>query len=110
MAQLGVQLLLFTLGLEFSMSKLRAVRNVALLGGLLQTALFAVLAAVGAKLIGTSAAQVSGEREACAGSSCTVAAIASRLGCGAGRQAAGGAAICLPVVRQGACIQNCCLM
>ena len=26
-AQLGVQLLLFTLGLEFSMSKLRAVRK-----------------------------------------------------------------------------------
>lgn len=58
-AQLGVQLLLFTLGLEFSLTKLRAVRNVALLGGLLQTALFAVLAGVGAMLIGTSAAQVS---------------------------------------------------
>ncbi|KAI3427997.1 hypothetical protein D9Q98_006384 [Chlorella vulgaris] len=56
-AQLGVQLLLFTLGLEFSLTKLRAVRNVALLGGLLQTALFAVLAGVGAMLIGTSAAQ-----------------------------------------------------
>ncbi|PSC72593.1 K(+) efflux antiporter 4-like isoform A [Micractinium conductrix] len=56
-AQLGVQLLLFTLGLEFSITKLRAVRNVALLGGLLQTALFAVLAGLGAKLIGTSAAQ-----------------------------------------------------
>lgn len=36
MAQLGVHLLLFTLGLEFSLTKLRAVRNVALLGGLLQ--------------------------------------------------------------------------
>ena len=35
LAQLGVQLLLFTLGLEFSMSKLRAVRSVALLGGYL---------------------------------------------------------------------------
>ncbi|KAL4429184.1 hypothetical protein ABPG77_010163 [Micractinium sp. CCAP 211/92] len=56
-AQLGVQLLLFTLGLEFSLTKLRAVRNVALLGGLLQTALFAMLAGLGAKLIGTSAAQ-----------------------------------------------------
>ena len=32
LAQLGVQLLLFTLGLEFSLSKLRAVRSVALLG------------------------------------------------------------------------------
>jgi Kef-type K+ transport system membrane component KefB len=70
-AQLGVQLLLFTLGLEFSMSKLRAVRNVALLGGLLQTALFAVLAAVGAKLIGTSPAQVRGGRGARAGSKMT---------------------------------------
>lgn len=32
LAQVGVQLLLFTLGLEFSISKLRAVRSVALLG------------------------------------------------------------------------------
>lgn len=56
-AQLGVQLLLFTLGLEFSLTKLRAVRNVALLGGLLQTAMFAMLAGLGAKLIGTSPAQ-----------------------------------------------------
>ena len=32
LAQVGVQLLLFTLGLEFSMAKLRAVRSVALLG------------------------------------------------------------------------------
>ena len=58
MAQLGVQLLLFTLGLEFSMAKLRAVRNVALVGGVLQVALFAVLTGIGARLIGTSAAQV----------------------------------------------------
>ncbi len=35
LAQLGVQLLLFTLGLEFSMTKLRAVRSVALLGATL---------------------------------------------------------------------------
>ncbi|EFN57909.1 hypothetical protein CHLNCDRAFT_7714, partial [Chlorella variabilis] len=56
-AQLGVQLLLFTLGLEFSLTKLRAVRHVALLGGLLQTALFAVVAGIGAKMIGASAAQ-----------------------------------------------------
>ena len=32
LSQVGVQLLLFTLGLEFSLSKLRAVRSVALLG------------------------------------------------------------------------------
>ncbi len=36
LAQVGVQLLLFTLGLEFSLAKLRAVRGVALLGGVLQ--------------------------------------------------------------------------
>ncbi len=34
LAQMGVQLLLFALGLEFSLSKLRAVRAVALLGEL----------------------------------------------------------------------------
>jgi predicted Kef-type K+ transport protein len=32
LAQVGVQLLLFTLGLEFSLAKLRAVQEVALLG------------------------------------------------------------------------------
>ena len=32
LAQVGVQLLLFTLGLEFSLQKLKAVRNVALIG------------------------------------------------------------------------------
>ena len=32
LAQVGVQLLLFSLGLEFSLSKLRAVRSVALAG------------------------------------------------------------------------------
>ena len=32
LAQIGVQLLLFALGLEFSLSKLRAVRSVALVG------------------------------------------------------------------------------
>ena len=32
LAQVGVQLLLFSLGLEFSISKLRAVRSVALAG------------------------------------------------------------------------------
>ena len=32
LAQMGVQLLLFTLGLEFSLNKLRAVRSVAVIG------------------------------------------------------------------------------
>eukprot|EP00887_Chlorella_sp_A99_P006080 scaffold22.g6080.t1 len=56
-SQLGVQLLLFTLGLEFSLAKLRAVRSVALLGGLLQMALCSALAGIGAKLIGSSVYQ-----------------------------------------------------
>lgn len=34
LAQVGVQLLLFTLGLEFSLQKLRAVRSVALIGSI----------------------------------------------------------------------------
>jgi predicted Kef-type K+ transport protein len=55
-----VQLLLFSLGLEFSLTKLRAVRHVALLGGLAQSALFAVLAGLGARMIGTGTAQVRG--------------------------------------------------
>ena len=53
MAQLGVQLLLFTLGLEFSVAKLRVVRNVALLGGLLQILACAALGGVAARLIGS---------------------------------------------------------
>lgn len=51
-AQLGVSLLLFTLGLEFSLSKLRAVRGVALAGGVLEVVLMAILSGVFAKIIG----------------------------------------------------------
>lgn len=40
LAQFGVLFLLFSLGMEFSAKKLRAVRGVAILGGLLQTFLF----------------------------------------------------------------------
>ena len=47
LAQVGVQLLLFTLGLEFSLSKLRAVRSVALLGE--STVLHGVLMFAGVK-------------------------------------------------------------
>ncbi|CAK0783762.1 hypothetical protein CVIRNUC_006962 [Coccomyxa viridis] len=54
LAQLGVQLLLFTLGLEFSLSKLRAVRSVALLGGMVEIFLFIIAAGVIAHLIGAS--------------------------------------------------------
>jgi len=52
MAQLGVQFLLFTLGLELSLGKLRTVRDVALLGGLLQIALTAALGGASAAAIG----------------------------------------------------------
>lgn len=55
LAQLGVQLLLFGLGLEFSLSKLRAVRGVALLGGALQVLLLAALCSGVAAAIGTDA-------------------------------------------------------
>ncbi|CAM6090821.1 unnamed protein product [Calypogeia fissa] len=40
LAQFGVVFLLFALGLEFSLSKLRAVRSVAIFGGLMQIVLF----------------------------------------------------------------------
>ncbi|XP_020270841.1 K(+) efflux antiporter 4-like [Asparagus officinalis] len=49
-AQFGVIFLLFALGLEFSTAKLRAVRAVAILGGLLQTLLFMCLCGVIASL------------------------------------------------------------
>lgn len=54
LAQVGVQLLLFTLGLEFSLSKLRAVRSVALIGGVLEIFLFCFVAGVTAHFIGAS--------------------------------------------------------
>ena len=54
LAQVGVQLLLFTLGLEFSLTKLKAVRNVALLGGVAQIGAFMSLAGLLAIAIGAS--------------------------------------------------------
>lgn len=56
-SQIGVQLLLFTLGLEFSLSKLRAVRNVALFGGALQVTLMSLLSGVAAYVIGAGVSQ-----------------------------------------------------
>jgi Kef-type K+ transport system membrane component KefB len=56
-SQIGVQLLLFTLGLEFSLSKLRAVRNVALVGGALQVTLMSLLGGVAAYVIGAGVSQ-----------------------------------------------------
>ncbi|KAK9833979.1 hypothetical protein WJX81_000500 [Elliptochloris bilobata] len=52
LAQMGVQLLLFTLGLEFSLSKLRVVRNVALLGGMVEIFLFIIASGLIAHFIG----------------------------------------------------------
>ncbi|TYH66282.1 hypothetical protein ES332_D06G111900v1 [Gossypium tomentosum] len=51
-AQFGVIFLLFALGLEFSIAKLRVVRAVAVLGGLLQIVLFMCLCGIAASLCG----------------------------------------------------------
>ncbi|KAK1266035.1 K(+) efflux antiporter 4 [Acorus gramineus] len=51
-AQFGVIFLLFALGLEFSTTKLRIVRAVAVLGGLLQIVLFMCLCGITASLCG----------------------------------------------------------
>ncbi|GMN53136.1 hypothetical protein TIFTF001_022260 [Ficus carica] len=51
-AQFGVIFLLFALGLEFSATKLRVVRAVAVLGGLLQIFLFMCLCGITASLCG----------------------------------------------------------
>ncbi|CAK8579441.1 unnamed protein product [Lathyrus sativus] len=51
-AQFGVIFLLFALGLEFSTTKLRIVRAVAILGGLLQIVLFMCLCGIIASLCG----------------------------------------------------------
>ncbi|XP_030448329.2 K(+) efflux antiporter 4 isoform X1 [Syzygium oleosum] len=51
-AQFGVIFLLFALGLEFSAAKLRVVRAVAVLGGLLQIFLFICLCGITASLCG----------------------------------------------------------
>ncbi|KAK8976133.1 hypothetical protein V6N11_007627 [Hibiscus sabdariffa] len=51
-AQFGVIFLLFALGLEFSIAKLRVVRAAAVLGGLLQIVLFMCLCGITASLCG----------------------------------------------------------
>ncbi|EEC80812.1 hypothetical protein OsI_23381 [Oryza sativa Indica Group] len=51
-AQFGVIFLLFALGLEFSTAKLRVVRAVAVVGGLLQIILFMLLCGISATLCG----------------------------------------------------------
>ncbi|XP_073055267.1 K(+) efflux antiporter 6-like isoform X1 [Primulina eburnea] len=56
-AQFGVIFLLFALGLEFSTTKLRIVRAVAVLGGLLQIILFICLCGIIASLSGGGASE-----------------------------------------------------
>ncbi|XP_062159161.1 K(+) efflux antiporter 6 [Alnus glutinosa] len=56
-AQFGVVFLLFALGLEFSMTKLRVVRAIAVLGGLLQIFLFMCLCGITASLCGGKASE-----------------------------------------------------
>uniref|UniRef100_A0A9I9CYZ2 Cation/H+ exchanger transmembrane domain-containing protein n=1 Tax=Cucumis melo TaxID=3656 RepID=A0A9I9CYZ2_CUCME len=56
-AQFGVIFLLFALGLEFSTTKLRVVRAVAVLGGLLQIFLFMCLSGITASSCGGSASE-----------------------------------------------------
>ncbi|OIW07866.1 hypothetical protein TanjilG_19967 [Lupinus angustifolius] len=51
-AQFGVVFLLFALGLEFSLAKLKAVGPVAVIGGLLQIVIFMFLCGILAKLFG----------------------------------------------------------
>ncbi|KAL9255035.1 K(+) efflux antiporter 4-like protein [Drosera capensis] len=56
-AQFGVIFLLFALGLEFSTTKLRVVRSVAILGGLLQIFLFMCLCGITALACGAKASE-----------------------------------------------------
>ncbi|CAN0838872.1 K(+) efflux antiporter 4 [Linum grandiflorum] len=56
-AQFGVIFLLFVLGLEFSITKLRVVRAVAVVGGLLQISLFMCLCGLTASLCGGKASE-----------------------------------------------------
>lgn len=56
-AQFGVVFLLFALGLEFSTTKLRVVRAVAILGGFLQIALFMCLSAITAVFCGARSSE-----------------------------------------------------
>lgn len=54
-AELGVALLLFTIGLEFSFTRLKRLGSVALIGGVLQVTLTVAVVALVASLLGLSA-------------------------------------------------------
>jgi Kef-type K+ transport system membrane component KefB len=58
LAQLGVQLLLFHLGRELSLSKLKAVWSVALVGGTLQIVALSALGGIIAAFVESPVAQV----------------------------------------------------
>lgn len=57
LAQLGVQFLLFYLGMEFSISKMRSVGGVALIGGLVEALLFVAISALLAFFMGAALTQ-----------------------------------------------------
>ena len=57
LSQVGVVLLLFCLGLEFSMAKLRAVRGVAVGGGLLQVGMLMLMIGATSKSLGAPVAE-----------------------------------------------------
>lgn len=55
--QVGVQLLLFGLGMEFSIDKMRTVGSVAILGGMVQIVLFVIMSAIASVIIGGTLAE-----------------------------------------------------
>jgi CPA2 family monovalent cation:H+ antiporter-2 len=57
LAEIGVMLLLFTIGLEFSLSRLREMRSLVLVGGGLQVILTTAVVAVVSILLGRSQSQ-----------------------------------------------------
>lgn len=54
LAQVGVQLLLFGLGLEFDLARVKAVQGVALLGGVMEIIIFTSLGGLSASVAGWS--------------------------------------------------------
>ena len=54
LAEIGVMLLLFTIGLEFSLSRLREMRSLVLVGGGLQVVITTAVVAVASVLLGRS--------------------------------------------------------
>ena len=80
MAELGVSLLLFTIGLEFSWRRLRSMGAVALGGGVLQLIITIVVATIIAKIFGLTmpAAIVIGAAIALSSTACVLRVLVSR--------------------------------